>query len=123
MTPTQTPMMPPPPTRSPTWQITTPATPSPTSPPPRADYGDAAAHDAVADTDDAAAAAYYIIYVADYDAGDAIADIAAAQDGGDVYAHAHAHKPPPKPKLPTMPTGFRLPLKCITNAGALQRLG
>ena len=55
---------------------------------------DAAAHDADADADDAAAA-YYITYVADYDASDAaaaIADIAAAQDGGDVYAHAHAHE-------------------------------
>ena len=55
---------------------------------------DAAAHDADADADDAAAA-YYITYVADYDAGDAaaaFAEIAAAQDGGDVYAHADAHE-------------------------------
>ena len=39
-------------------------------------------------------AAYYITYVADYDASGAaaaIADIAAARDGGDVYAIEHAH--------------------------------
>ena len=67
-----------------------------------ADYADAY-------TDDAAAA-YYITYVADYDASDAaaaIADIASAQDGGDVYKHEHAHVLPPK--LPTLPTGSRLP--------------
>ena len=45
--------------------------------------------------DNAAAASYYITYVADYDAGDAaaaFAEIAAAQDGGDVYAHSDAHE-------------------------------
>ena len=55
---------------------------------------DAAAHDADAEADDAAAT-YYITYVADYDAGDAaaaVADIAAAQEGGDLYALAHAHE-------------------------------